>query len=439
MGDLSAIVPQESATVKAIYEWHKRRGDAEPERGYLGASIIGHECDRFLWFTFRNCVRRDFSGRMYRLFETGNLEEDRFAAELRGIGCTVETRDTDGKQFEVSAVGGHFSGHMDGSVLGVPEAPKTWHVLEAKTHNDDSFRKLVKDGVKASKPMHYAQMMSYMGLTGMTRALYLAKNKNTDELHSERVRYDAAEFKRIMVRAERIIKAQQPLGRCSTRPDDWRCKMCDAADLCWGTGSVSLDLPAVSCKTCCHATPEVDGEGGKWSCAKFGALQECSCPHHLVLPGLITFAEPSDAGEDWIEFKNTKDGAVWRHGSDPSKGEWTTSELMRTPGPMVGHRAITAAKTAFGGTLLAVEPPASLIGRYPPEDCRLRWEGTADQADSLGEVLASLLRPEEPPADLPAPTETFEDETHRAEEYAGKFLLVVYKADNYAAIWEGVE
>lgn len=42
----------------AFYDFWKKKGDAEPARGYLGASIIGHDCDRYLWFTFRNCVTR---------------------------------------------------------------------------------------------------------------------------------------------------------------------------------------------------------------------------------------------------------------------------------------------------------------------------------------------------------------------------------------------
>ena len=36
-------------------------------------------------------------------------------------------------------------------------------------------------------------MQIYMSLTGMTRAMYLAVNKDTDELYSERVNADADE------------------------------------------------------------------------------------------------------------------------------------------------------------------------------------------------------------------------------------------------------
>ncbi|KKK61528.1 hypothetical protein LCGC14_3013440, partial [marine sediment metagenome] len=158
MSDISKYIPKESLTVKQIFEEYKKAGDAEPTRGYLGASIIGHPCERYLWYCFRQCCSSDFSGRMYRLFETGDREEGRMAANLRSIGCEVHDHDDVGKQFEVSALGGHFSGHMDGCALGIPEAPKTWHVLEFKTHNAKSFKKLEKEGVQKSKPQHFSQM-----------------------------------------------------------------------------------------------------------------------------------------------------------------------------------------------------------------------------------------------------------------------------------------
>jgi hypothetical protein len=39
---------------------------------------------------------------------------------------------------------GHFGGSMDAVALGIPEAPKTWHLCEFKTHNAKSFADLQK-------------------------------------------------------------------------------------------------------------------------------------------------------------------------------------------------------------------------------------------------------------------------------------------------------
>ena len=231
MSDLN--LPKDSATVTAIYAVYKKRGDAEPDRGYLGCSELGHSCERYLWYKFRKLCKPTFDGRMYRLFDTGNWEEGRFVEDLRSIGCTVHDTDDNDNQFAVSALNGKLSGHMDGCALGIPEAPKTWHVLEFKTHNYKSFRKLVKEGVAKSKPQHYCQIQLYMHLSGMTRALYLAVDKDTDELYSERVRYNQEEALSLMDRAKRIIESSSPPERIATREDYYECSWCAAKSICW--------------------------------------------------------------------------------------------------------------------------------------------------------------------------------------------------------------
>ena len=433
MGDLSKYNTQVSKTVQAVYDYHKKRGDSEKPRRYLGASEIGHECDRALWYSFRKCFKSEFDGRMYRLFKTGHLEEFRFIEELEGIGCTVKALDDKGEQFGVSAVGGHFKGHMDGVAIGIPEAPKTWHLLEFKTFKDDLFVKLVASGVEKSNPKHFAQMIVYMGLGGLDRALYLAKNKNTDELYSERIEHDSSKFKAIMLRAERIIKSNQPPERLCSRRDDYRCKMCNAESICWGAiNDIAVDLPTKDCRTCCHATPEMEGDG-RWSCASQDGTME-PCPAHLLIPGLILFADVNDAGDDWIEFKNHKDGAIWRHG-DGENGTWSTEELIKTPVPFIGAKGVESAKTVFGGTILEVIPP--LIDRYPPEDSRLLWEGS-DSMKTLDPALQRIVTGNENGC-LPAPTDKGEDERAVCTEYLGKILAVIYTGTGYAAIWGGVE
>jgi hypothetical protein len=442
--DIADRLPQESLTVQAIYDWHKRQGDAEPVRGYLGASLIGERCERALWYRFRWCNPNTISGRIYSLFETGDAEEPRMVERLRGIGCTVHEQDTEtGRQFGFKAIGGHFSGHSDGVGLGIPEAPKTWHNLEFKTHKDSSFNKLKRDGIKKAFPTHWAQMMVYMGQLKLTRSLYLAKNKDTDELWSDRVRYDAKEHKQLLDKAERIIRANQPPDRCATRPDTYACKFCDSYDLCWGTSNVAVPLPCKTCRTCCHATPEVDeGETwARWSCNEKEAdltinQQQEACPAHLLIPDLISFAEPTDSGASWIEFtnKDTKK-AVWRHGA--GTGSWTTEELMKAPGPIVGDLPTTKVKNAFAAVVSGMDDvDVNLIEKYPTGDSELVWDGDANFADTIQDELGKALEvPSGEP--MPEPIDTFKDDAHEAYEFRGGILLVVYKEENYAAIWKG--
>lgn len=365
MGDIADVLPQDSATVQAIYDHYKRTGDTEQRRGYLGASQIGHECARYLWLSFHWVGREEFDGRIYRLFERGDMEEYRLVADLRAIGCEVhEVNVETGKQFEVKALGGHFSGHMDGCAVGIPEAPKTWHVLEFKTHNAKSFAFLRQNGVRKAKKMHYDQMMVYMHLTGMTRALYLACNKDTDELYSERIHYDKQYADNIMAFAERIITATGPGPGVVGTPDEKHlCEYCPYSALCSGRSMVAVPAE-VNCRTCAHSTTTMDGNA-TWECSLLDNRplsyndQIRACPWHIFSPPLITFAHGVDAqhmpdGSVWVEYE-CPDGRRWRNGPDKASGHYSSQELTLMPASAVGAAAVSTVKTMFGGEVTAAK------------------------------------------------------------------------------------
>lgn len=302
---MAALPTATSATVEAVYRAYEAR--TEKRRRHLGASEIGHECARWLWYSFRWAVQQKFDGRMLRLFSTGHLAELRFVADLRAVGCEVSEGPEPGKQWRMTACGGHFGSAIDAAVLGLPETSKTWHLAEFKTCNAKSFTALTTKGVRVSKPQHYAQMIVGMEMHGFTRALYLAVNKNTDELYSERVRADPIEAIRLLERARRIIEADSPPERISADPSWWQCKFCPAHAVCHGGGWADRN-----CKTCLHSTPVVDGQ---WSCALHGDCEPdlAGCPDHLYLPGLVP-GEQIDAGDTWVSYR-LRDGIEWVDGA----------------------------------------------------------------------------------------------------------------------------
>lgn len=337
-----------NTTVAKIYEAYENDADSG-NRPHLGASLIGHACERYLWLTFHWVNAKKFSGRMLRLFETGQLEESRFVANLRRIGVEVHEFQPDGTQWRVSAFGGHFGGSMDGACVGLPEAPKTWHVLEFKTHNEKSFKELAAKGVQAARPQHYAQMQTYMGLTGMERSMYMAVNKNNDELYTERVEFDQVEFAKLMARAERVIRASEPPLRCSNDPSWYVCKMCDFSEHCHGT-----EAPAVNCRTCAHSTPVVDGEGGRWICGEYGeigliAQQESGkCSSHRYIPILLEkFATQEDYVNGDVDYIDTH-GQGFSNGENPAS---LTSHEIRdlADKSMLGEVAKVKAQVAAQG------------------------------------------------------------------------------------------
>lgn len=306
MAELPAIT---SPTREAIFAAYEEDAD-DGFRAHLGASLIGKECERALWYDFRWTTVARHPGRLLRLFETGQLEEARIVRNLRRTGATVLEVDPDtGRQWRVQAHGGHFGGSLDAVALNLREAPKTWHVLEFKTHAAKSFVDLVAKGVQKSKPQHYAQMQIYLRLTGMTRAMYLAVNKDNDDLYVERVEVDGEFADRLLAKAGRTIFAAQPPERISDDPAWYQCRLCSHAGIC------RHEVPAaVNCRTCLGSTPV---EGG-WQCEREQRAipeseQRGGCSLHLYIPDLVP-GEQIDAGADWVEYR-LPDGRIWRdHG-----------------------------------------------------------------------------------------------------------------------------
>ncbi len=227
-------------------------------RRHLGASVIGENCMRRVWYSFRWFDKEDFDGRMLRLFACGQREEEVFTYLLRKVGATVWTHDEKGNQFRVSAFGDHFSGSLDGVATGVPEIPDVPTLLEMKTHNAKSFTALKGSGVATSKPKHFKQMQVYCSLMKLTQALYCAVNKDTDELYFELVPYDASIGSHMGQRAETIIFGSGIPPKIG-EPLSWECRFCPMKGVCHEGKE-----PRRNCRTCVHSTPL---RGGGWGCA----------------------------------------------------------------------------------------------------------------------------------------------------------------------------
>lgn len=317
--DFRADLKLATETLEAIERAVVASADTEM-RQHLGASIIGRECDRELWYTFRWARQPAHEPRVLRLFARGQREEDVMASLLRKAGIDIVQIDQNtGQQFRFAQIGGHFGGSMDGACVNLPDAPKTWHVVEMKTHNAKSFDALAKSGVEKSKPEHWVQMQMYMAWTGMERALYMAVCKDDDRLHLERIDADKDAALKYMERAQRIITAQTPPDGISTDPTWYKCKFCDYHALCHGT-----EVPLPTCRSCAHATPELDG-AARWSCSRHHTdidtkMQREGCGAHRYIPILLqTFAESVDASEadNWIQYRNKKTGYTFVNGAMP--------------------------------------------------------------------------------------------------------------------------
>lgn len=288
-------------TLKAISDnWEKK--NEEGHRAHLGASLIGEECPRKLWYVFRHCKKPEFPGRMYRLFDRGQREEEVFVKELRDAGVTIHDVDSEGNQLRISDIGGHFAGSLDGMIHGGLKESSKPHVAEFKTYNEKTFKQLLKDAVKKAKPLHYAQMQVYMHYTDVDRALYMAVNKNDDTVYMERVKYDKDFALSLIEKAQYVIDSKQPPPKLTNSKSDWRCKFCNFKDICHGH-----EVAEVNCRTCLRSTPVTTGSDRKWTCDMWGDIPDTACgsecANHLYVPGILPRCEAFESdGSTYVKY-----------------------------------------------------------------------------------------------------------------------------------------
>lgn len=255
--------------------------EPDPGRWHLGASEIGKPCSRAIWYSFRWAVKIIHKPALYRLFNRGHLEEHRFVHRLRRIGIDSRDRNPEtGKQYQIEhPQEPHYGGSLDG-IAWIPFAG-LWVITEFKTHNDKSFEKLVKKGVRVAKPEHYQQMCAYGKVYGLKFGLYVAVNKNTDELYVRLVPLDWSFAEITDSKAIAVIRSQTPPRRYSESPMDHVCKFCNFYGVCHRGQPIYR-----SCRSCVHAVPNRHNK--EWTCQHPAHNQEI--PRDVVRTGCADYA-----------------------------------------------------------------------------------------------------------------------------------------------------
>lgn len=289
--------PEGPTTANQLHAAYERRAaEAQPgsaedwRRDHLGASILGHECDRYLWLSFRWATPKRLDGRALRLLERGKREELWLIDELRALGVQVHPTDDRGRQHRVQW--GHVGGSCDFVCVGLIEAPDVWHVGEAKTSNAKQFARLVEEGLRRAKPDHYTQMQVYMHGLGIDWALYIAVCKDDDRIYTERVAYVVDDAVEAVSRAQAIVAMPLPpkpqgdamFPPCMLTSKDGTQWPCQFHGQCWKGG-----IPSRSCRTCVSSTPLPDGT---WHCEHHDKMLSASeqreaCPEHLSIPEVV--------------------------------------------------------------------------------------------------------------------------------------------------------
>lgn len=246
------------------YKAKEKQADEFPFRHHLGASILGHSCERYLFFTFRWVQAPNFSSRTLRIFERGHQEEDRLIDMLRSIGMVIQTVDPDtNEQIRATGLPAHIGGSMDGVLYTPATYVGTYGAympVECKTHNKNSFSKTFSKELHISYAQHYTQGNIYATAMGATHFMYVGLNKDNDSIDFHFPAVDTIAANIYINRGRNVIHTSS-LSQLNRTDEKWRCKMCDFKDLCYS----SRPAPSRNCRSCKFYAPIEDGT---WLCQK---------------------------------------------------------------------------------------------------------------------------------------------------------------------------
>ena len=286
-------------TLEAMNKAMELKQQLEKPRNYLGASEIGADCERYLFYSFRNASKRIIPAKGIKAIEDGYLQEDVTIARLRALPF-IELVNTDGtfdKDDKPNQIGfemllGHFKGHCDGMIKGLLQAPKTWHVFEHKA-NDKKFNELKKNiGIHGEKEalyntdqVYYAQAQIYMHAFEVERHYLVACLPGGRDHVSCRTEYKRAYAERMIEKAKNIIFENWTIpAKISDKREFFKCSWCDMKGICHDG-----DFPDVHCKTCRYRECI---DGGKSLCLNTETVIEDSllnvgCKNHIFNPALM--------------------------------------------------------------------------------------------------------------------------------------------------------
>ena len=306
------------------------KNNQQEARTYLGASGLGDSCSRKLWYGWRWILPQIIEATGWRNILDGNAGETVMAERLKAVPqLRLITEDQEGAQFSVAALGGHLRGHLDGVILGLFQAPKTWHVWEHKQVSEKKFRELKKkiddlgekSALEAWNGIYFIQAQLYMGLikNGPIKRHYMTvASAGGRQIQSVRTEFQKEVFDWAIEKAKEIIESKTPPMRVSEKPDYYLCKWCNFQEHCHGASKTAQ----VNCRTCAHSTPLLDenaGAPGKpvghgaWRCEFHGNTltlkdQRKGCSKHLFIPELIPWAHPHllDEANNQIHYRTDK-------------------------------------------------------------------------------------------------------------------------------------
>ncbi len=202
----------------------------EDGRNYIGASSIGAPCERKVWYQYKGQTIQA-QNTLKLSFEIGSRLEAMILDFLEKTDVEVIRPSPDNELLFCSDKDIiTFCGHMD-AILKMPHSGEK-AILDIKTAKATSFIRFKTLGIRDWNIQYYAQLQSYMGMTGINHAVLLAINKDNSDLHEEWIEFDSIYYEELKMKAKRIMDAEVEPERINKNKLFYQCRMCGYKEKC---------------------------------------------------------------------------------------------------------------------------------------------------------------------------------------------------------------
>ncbi len=212
MNDIASRVPT------MIHDLYR---EVRQTRDYIGASEVGTECLRAIWYSVREPVPEEIPGRIGRIFERGHREESWVLDDLRQAGFEIERQEF------------RTRGLLSGTCDGIATIDGKRYVIEVKCLAERSWKEIQKKGLQKGHAKYWAQCHAYMHIYELDQCLFIAVNKNNDEILCELVQFESGIVARLENAIHLVSMSPDPLTRIAESPGWWQCKICPHYERCW--------------------------------------------------------------------------------------------------------------------------------------------------------------------------------------------------------------
>ena len=171
--------------------------------GVFYPSMLGNECDRYLYLAFRGKLPQQEIGSVtQRIFDTGSSLADRMTKYFEKMEILK------GREIPVKCDAPPISGRAD-FLLAHEEHIEI--VLELKSINDKGFEALKN----RPKREHTVQLQIYLHILQLPYGVVLYENKNNQKLKAFGMLPDPDIWAQILKKCEDVMLMMEPPSRCS--------------------------------------------------------------------------------------------------------------------------------------------------------------------------------------------------------------------------------